>query len=104
MGGGEGPCPSLLLHGPTGTGKTECARLLASEIGATHYAARATDDDGGAPSAHQRLSSLKLAHCVLAGTRNLVLFDEMEDAFRRWSPGGALSQSLSKLWFNHSWS
>jgi AAA+ superfamily predicted ATPase len=97
---------NVLLHGPTGGGKTELARLLAREARASLYVAGHEDPAGLSPEHYERLGSLRLGHRVLEGTRSLILFDEIEDLFVRdqWSRAAGIhardSARMSKLWFN----
>lgn len=73
---------NLLVYGPPGAGKTELARTLAAEVGASLYAVGEADPDGEEPSRLDRLSALKRAQRLLARRgASLLLFDEMEDLF-----------------------
>ncbi len=77
---------NILLYGPPGTGKTEFAKVLAAEIGAVLRSVGETDDEGGAPSRHERLAELRMASRMLGQRSDTVLlFDEMEDLFGRKS-------------------
>lgn len=93
---------SLLIHGPPGTGKTEMARTLAAEAGASLFAVGEADVDGEEPSRSERLHALKRAQRLLARRGgSLLLFDEMEDLFAEasWSAGGG-RRSGSKIFVN----
>jgi SpoVK/Ycf46/Vps4 family AAA+-type ATPase len=98
---------NVLIHGATGAGKTELARVLARLASARLFVAGKEDDEGLPPDARERLGALRLGHRVLAGTRALLIFDELEDLFVRdnWSraalPQARDSARMSKLWFNH---
>lgn len=84
---------NILLHGKPGTGKTELARTLASHLGAPLYEVP-TSSENGSMTGRLRLDAAKMAQIFLQDRLGgILLFDEMEDAFRR--PG-----ELAKAWFN----
>ena len=75
---------NILVHGPTGTGKTAFCKTLAARLEAPLYVVGESDADGGEPSRHERLQELRLVQKLLAeDPRSLLLFDEMEDLLSR---------------------
>lgn len=91
---------NVLFVGPTGTGKTELAQLLAAELQTELYAVGSADEDGDSADASERLSSLLLAQRLLSKKKSLVLFDELEDLFRHTPLSARLEARMSKQWFN----
>lgn len=96
LGGGEAGV-NVLLHGPTGCGKSEMARLLAREASAELRSAGAPDDEGQSPNPWERLRALVAAERILTGSRTILLFDEREDILCH----GRMHASVlaSKAWF-----
>jgi len=72
---------NLLFHGPTGTGKTELARLIGQTLNVDTFMVQGTDDAGGNGMPQQRISSLLIGQRLLRNARSLMVFDETEDLF-----------------------
>jgi|GEM_PF-271908 len=72
----------LFLYGPSGTGKTEFAASLASELSAQLFALGEADDWGNQPAPDERLGALQTAYSVLKRRKNtLLMVDEVEELF-----------------------
>jgi len=97
---------NVLFHGAPGTGKTEFARQLVADIGATGFAIDHTDDSGGEGSRSDRLASLRLSQSF-AGQRqrSVLVLDEAEDIFENdyQHPFARLfkRKTESKAWMNN---
>lgn len=97
------PGINILVHGPTGTGKTEFARLVTGMVGAPLYVAGRADEEGESANARERLGSLLLAQRLLPAGKGIVMLDELEDLFE-WDRvpfvGVQGKARMSKQWFN----
>ncbi|MFL5302208.1 MAG: AAA family ATPase [Anaeromyxobacteraceae bacterium] len=93
---------NLLVHGPTGVGKTELARLLGQETGLQVLAVGRADASGGSADPAERLASLRLALQLAPRGQSILLFDELEDLFR-WElnlfTASRAAPQMSKQWF-----
>jgi len=101
--GGQHQGINILLHGPTGTGKTELARLMAAELDVPMYCANASEDAVQFHPEDERLAALQIGQRLLAREEALILFDELEDLFQ-WSWEGLFGGTargtarVSKQW------
>ncbi len=94
---------NVLIHGPTGTGKTEFARLLANDLGVPLHEVADEDSDGDSIEYAVRFSSYVLCQRILASSGPaLVLFDEAEDVFPCEMPflGMRPARTTGKAWTN----
>ena len=83
---------NILIHGPSGAGKTTFAKVLAERVQAPLFCIGEGDDDSP-PSSRERLSDLSLAQSLLKDNQKaILLFDEMEDVLSDdFSPMGFFS-------------
>ena len=70
---------NVLLHGETGTGKSELCRVISKALGARLHMAGVHDGEGRDPSLRERITSLRLGNRVLDRAPALLHFEEMED-------------------------
>jgi SpoVK/Ycf46/Vps4 family AAA+-type ATPase len=80
------PGINILLHGPSGTGKNELARVGAAAAGLTLFKVDSKDaeNQNGAMNSQDRLRSYAMAQRVLeTNTSAVLLFDEVEDVIGR---------------------
>ncbi len=93
---------NILFHGPTGTGKTELARLIADTLKMPLHVVGRADPRGAMPHPVERASSLRLGQRIAPVGRSLLLFDEVEDLFEqngvRRSGSHEFKARVSKQW------
>ncbi|WP_303292311.1 ATP-binding protein [Marinobacter sp. SS5-14b] len=88
------PGANILLYGPPGTGKTQLALSLAASMDLPLLEVPTSREDKRALTGSARLDAACLAQSFLKDrSQVVVLFDEMEDAFRD-------HRALAKGWFN----
>lgn len=101
---------NILIHGSTGTGKTEFVRALAHDLGLELSEVPTEDGSGDPISGERRFRAFSLAQNLLAAKRKqLLLFDEVEDVFGSGadhSPFGAAFRlgeaQVAKGWVNQA--
>ena len=72
---------NIFLHGAPGTGKTQLARVLASELGCDLFEVAGEEADGAPICGKERLRAFCAAQSFLARSRAMIAFDEVEDVF-----------------------
>lgn len=72
---------NIFLHGAPGTGKTQLARVLASELGCDLFEVAGEEADGAPICGKDRLRAFCAAQSFLARSRAMIAFDEVEDVF-----------------------
>lgn len=70
---------NILLYGTPGTGKSEFAKILAQNIGVNLFKVRVDNSDGEAEDGIERIGSYLLAQRFLDSTKDILLYDEVED-------------------------
>lgn len=99
---------NIMFYGEPGTGKTEFAKVLASEAGFKLYEVASADKEGGSLNRAERLASLRISLRFLSEDQNaILLFDEIEDVFPKEddsSNGYSRSNSThyGKAWMNQT--
>lgn len=101
---------NILFYGEPGVGKTEFAKLIARNLGASLYEVGFEDTDGESIDGEKRLLSFKLSQRLLSNDcSSLILFDEIEDVFP--SNGGSFfgvfmrgrsRSAAGKAWVNRT--
>lgn len=78
------PGVNVLIYGVPGSGKTEFARMLAAALGLDLYEVATTRRNGTLLDGNDRFRAYRLGQALLGkSNRNILLFDEIEDIFRR---------------------
>lgn len=93
---------NVFVYGDPGTGKSQLARLLASEADTTLFEVASSDSDGDPMSGEARLRSYRAAQHFFAHRAAMLLFDETEDVFNDGDMffGRKSTAQLRKAWMN----
>ncbi len=95
---------NLLIYGDPGTGKTQLARLLAADAGASAFEVSSEDPDGDAKFGPERLRAYRAGQAFLANAPAVLIFDECQEVFDDGAEGlGTRSTAeLRKGWMNRA--
>ena len=93
---------SVLFDGPPGVGKTELARLLATELGFDVWEINELDSDGDAACPGQRLQFLRICQRLVERSAHpFIIFDEADAVISGTLDRGGRSAGLSKAAMIH---
>ena len=92
---------NFLVYGKPGTGKSELARVLAADVGASAFEIASENEDGHLLDGERRLRALRASQSLMRPQQTLLVFDEAEDVFRESMSGLRSGAAQShKAWMN----
>lgn len=93
---------NIFLYGVSGTGKTQLARVLATEIGCELFEITSEDEDGDPIDGKRRLCAYRASQNLFEQRQVLLVFDEAEDVFDDTDVRyGKATAQTRKAWVNH---
>ncbi len=91
---------NILLYGVPGTGKSELAKVLSTEIDTKLYEISSCDKDRDSMDGASRIKSYKIAQTLFKKSPSLILYDEAEDIFDKSNLQPFKSRQNNKAWLN----
>jgi len=93
---------NIFLHGAPGTGKSQLARALASDLSCELFEVASEDAEGDPVNGERRLRAFRTAQSFFAQRRALIAFDEVEDVFNDGDGffGRKSTAQTRKAWIN----
>lgn len=93
---------NIFLHGAPGTGKSQLARALASDLSCELFEVASEDAEGDPVNGERRLRAFRTAQSFFAQRRALIAFDEVEDVFNDGEGffGRKSTAQTRKAWIN----
>ncbi|OHE00712.1 MAG: AAA family ATPase [Sulfurimonas sp. RIFCSPLOWO2_12_36_12] len=91
---------NILLYGLPGTGKTELAKVLSSELGAELFEVSYTNMEDEPIDGSERVKAYKSAQSLLSNKNTLLIYDEAEDIFESSFSLFMPQRQKDKAWIN----
>jgi hypothetical protein len=95
---------NVYLHGESGTGKSQLAKVPARELDCELFEVASEDGDGDPVKGETRLRAFRAAQSFFSRRRAIILFDEVEDVFNDGEGffGGKSTAQKRKAWMNRT--
>jgi SpoVK/Ycf46/Vps4 family AAA+-type ATPase len=91
---------NILLYGAAGTGKTELAKVLSSELGGELFEVSYTNMEDEPIDGSERVKAYKSAQSLLGNKNTLLMYDEAEDIFESSFSFFMPQRQKDKAWIN----